>query len=331
MFRDGCSSKARSYIAPRIDGNFTGTTAEILRWTACKWGIDESIVFAQTVMETWWRQTALGDWHADAGACPPGHGLGADGKAGRCPQSYGLLGSRRSSPKGVDPEGLPGALRPGGDNGRVPEPLLTLTAVPFVPEIRLWLADETTGLWDATGGGYRTDQPPPFWAFAWAGGVGLARFVLDHPTAVRGLRVLDLGAGSGIVAIAAARAGAAAVVAADTDPDAEPAIHRNAVANDVLVAVQVGDPLLDDAVDTDVMLIGDMFYSPPIVNRLMRYLRRAQAANPSIRILASDPNRGYLTPDRFEELAAYQVPVRPALEETSSMTATVWQLRPRPH
>ena len=88
---NGYSSRARSYIAPRIDGNFTGTTAEILRWTACKWGIDENIVFAQTVMESWWRQTALGDWHADGGACPPGHGLGADGKAGLCPQSYGLL------------------------------------------------------------------------------------------------------------------------------------------------------------------------------------------------------------------------------------------------
>jgi predicted nicotinamide N-methyase len=218
----------------------------------------------------------------------------------------------------------------GRDNDRVPEPLLTLTVVPFVPEIRLWLADETTGLWDSTDGGYRTDQPPPFWAFAWAGGVGLARFVLDHPAAVRGLRVLDLGAGSGIVAIAAAQAGAAAVVAADTDPDAEPAINRNALANDVPIVIRVGDPLLDDAVDADVILIGDMFYSPPIVNRLMRYLRRAQAANPSIRILASDPNRGYLTPDRFEELAAYQVPVRQALEETSSMTATIWQLRPRP-
>jgi hypothetical protein len=90
----GDTAKARSYIAPRIDGNFTGTTAEILRWTACKWGIDESIVFAQAAIESWWRQDTLGDWDSDASACPPGHGLGADGKAGQCPQSYGILQDR---------------------------------------------------------------------------------------------------------------------------------------------------------------------------------------------------------------------------------------------
>jgi autotransporter family porin len=90
----GDTAKAASTIAPRIDGNFTGTTQEILRWVACKWGIDENIVFAQAAVESWWRQDTLGDWDSDATACPPGHGLGADGKAGQCPQSYGILQDR---------------------------------------------------------------------------------------------------------------------------------------------------------------------------------------------------------------------------------------------
>ena len=90
----GDAAKAASSIAPRIDGDFTGTTQEILRWVACKWGIDENIVFAQAAVESWWRQDTLGDWDSDATACPPGHGLGADGKAGQCPQSYGILQDR---------------------------------------------------------------------------------------------------------------------------------------------------------------------------------------------------------------------------------------------
>jgi autotransporter family porin len=90
----GDTATARSYIAPRIDGNFTGTTPEILRWTACKWGIDENIVYAQAAIESWWRQDTLGDWDSNAGACPPGHGLGADGQSGKCPQSYGVLQDR---------------------------------------------------------------------------------------------------------------------------------------------------------------------------------------------------------------------------------------------
>jgi hypothetical protein len=90
----GDSAKAAKAIAPRIDGNFTGTTQEILRWTACKWGVDENIVYAQAAVESWWRQDTLGDFGTDASACPPGHGLGADGKAGQCPQSYGVLQDR---------------------------------------------------------------------------------------------------------------------------------------------------------------------------------------------------------------------------------------------
>jgi autotransporter family porin len=98
---------AATRIAPRVSGSFTGTTQTILRWTACKWGIDEDMVYAQAAIESWWRQDTLGDWGTDASACPPGHGLGADGKAGQCPQSYGVLQDRWPYMK----QGWPGYAR----------------------------------------------------------------------------------------------------------------------------------------------------------------------------------------------------------------------------
>jgi predicted nicotinamide N-methyase len=202
---------------------------------------------------------------------------------------------------------------------------LTLAPVPDVPEIRLELAGVEVGLWDGRDGDLAAQQPP-YWAFAWAGGKGLARFLLDHPRFVRGKRVLDLGSGSGIVAIAAAKAGAASVCAVDIDADAVAAIGRNAAANAVDVVASAEDPLAGTA-DADVIAVGDMFYSPRMANRIMRFLRRAQAANPAVRVLVSDPNRGYLTPDRFDELAAYDVSVAERVEQTGSMRATVWLLR----
>jgi hypothetical protein len=84
--------KANKHIVPRINGDFTGTTAEILRWAACKWGINQNIVFAQAAVESWWRQTTKGDW--ETSGCPPGHGPGVDGRPGMCPQSWGILQNR---------------------------------------------------------------------------------------------------------------------------------------------------------------------------------------------------------------------------------------------
>jgi len=81
-------------LVPRIDGQFTGTTGQILRWAACKWGIDEDLVAAQAAVESWWRQTNLGDWGTDPRRCPPGHDLGVDGNKGHCPESYGILQNR---------------------------------------------------------------------------------------------------------------------------------------------------------------------------------------------------------------------------------------------
>jgi hypothetical protein len=90
----GNDPRAGSRLAPRIDGKFTGTTEEILRWAACKWGVDEDLVRAQAAIESWWRQDTRGDFGTDASRCPPGHGLGVDGQAGKCPESYGILQNR---------------------------------------------------------------------------------------------------------------------------------------------------------------------------------------------------------------------------------------------
>jgi len=94
FFPAGDTPQADRLLAPRINGDFTGTTSEILRWAACQWGINQNIVFAQAAVESWWNQTTLGDWGTDASACPPGHGLGANGRPGQCPQSYGILQNR---------------------------------------------------------------------------------------------------------------------------------------------------------------------------------------------------------------------------------------------
>jgi predicted nicotinamide N-methyase len=200
-----------------------------------------------------------------------------------------------------------------------------LLSVPLVPEVSIYQVSTEVGLWDGSGGQYHSDQPPPFWAFAWAGGQALARYVLDNADVVAGRDVFDLGTGSGLVAIAAAKAGARSVRASDTDADAIAAVERNARANGVEVLGVVGDPL-NTSVTADVILAGDLFYGPTMTNRVMRFLRRA--AGGGARALVGDPGRGFLLPDRFDELATYDVPVRSVVEDTSTMYATIWQLRP---
>jgi predicted nicotinamide N-methyase len=202
-------------------------------------------------------------------------------------------------------------------------PLLTtaLLPVPLAPEISLYLADAQVGLFDLTDGEFRSDEPPPFWAFVWAGGQALARYVLDHPDEVRGRTVLDVAAGSGVAAIAAARAGASAVTAIDLDRNAAEAIRRNAAANDVTVTAAAMD--VTESPATDVLLAGDVFYSRPVADRLLPALRRSGA-----RVLVSDADRGFLPRRLFEELTSFEVPVRPALETERVMRTRVWQLRP---
>ena len=198
-----------------------------------------------------------------------------------------------------------------------------LTAPPHVPQISLHLADEAHELWQ------RTEEelagiglPPPFWAFAWAGGQGLARHVLDRPETVRGRRVLDFASGSGLVAIAAMKAGAAEAVAADIDPFCATAIRLNAAANGVCVRFLGVDCIgADDG--WQVMLAGDVFYEKPLADRLLPWFAALKARGAEI--LIGDPGRAYLPKAGLEKLAVYEVPVTRALEDAEVKRTTVWR------
>jgi predicted nicotinamide N-methyase len=200
-----------------------------------------------------------------------------------------------------------------------------LMAPPMVREITLYLASEPIALWERTEQeAGRAGLPPPFWAFPWAGGQALSRYLLDHPEHVAGRRVLDVAAGSGLVAIAAAKAGAASVTASETDPLAVEAIALNAEANGVTLAATLGDILDGDARGHDVVLAGDAFYEQPMAERLLPFLVRARVAGALV--LVGDPGRAYLPRRRFEMVATYDVPVSRALEDAGIKRTTVWRL-----
>jgi predicted nicotinamide N-methyase len=198
-----------------------------------------------------------------------------------------------------------------------------LAAPPHVPEIRLHLADEAHELWK------RTEEelaeiglPPPFWAFAWAGGQGLARHALDHPALVAGKRVLDFATGSGLVAIAACMAGAGAVIAADIDPFSSAACALNAAANGVDFAF-TGNDLIETDEGWDVVLAGDVFYDRELASRLVPWFSALRLRGAEV--LVGDPGRSYLPKDKLEALAIYQVPVSRALEDSEVKRTTVWR------
>ena len=200
-----------------------------------------------------------------------------------------------------------------------------LTRPSRVPELRLHLADEAFGLWKQTETELGSAEvPPPYWAFAWPGGQALARYLLDDPVLARDRRVLDLGSGSGLVAIAAARAGAREVTASELDVLAQAAIALNAEANGVKVQVTAEDVFERDGEGADLVLAGDLFYEQPLADRVMDFLERASARGSTV--LAGDPGREYLRRPRFEALASYEVPVPLGLEDRAVKVATV--LRP---
>jgi predicted nicotinamide N-methyase len=203
-----------------------------------------------------------------------------------------------------------------------------LIPAPYLAEVSLHLADDPIELWEKTEAELgESGLPPPFWAFAWAGGLGLARYVLDHPQLVRGRRVFDLASGCGLVAIAAAKAGAAAVAASEIDAFAAAAIGLNARANHVAVEVTLADVLGADpgpGADAAVVLAGDVFYSRAMAERVLPFLRRAQTRGASV--LVGDPGRAYLPATGFDLLASYDVPVTRALEDTDVKPTTVLRL-----
>jgi predicted nicotinamide N-methyase len=196
-----------------------------------------------------------------------------------------------------------------------------LGPVPGVPGIRLHVAGDVLSLWQRTEDEFGAGQPPPFWAFAWPGGQVLARYVLGHPGLVTGRRVLDLGSGSGLVAIAAARAGAAEVRASEVDPLAAAAIRLNAAANGVPEPLISGDVLDGDGDNAGVVLAGDVWYSQPLAERVLAFLQRATARGALV--LAGDIGRAFLPRGRFRVLDARDVPVLADLEDASVKRAMV--------
>lgn len=214
-------------------------------------------------------------------------------------------------------------LTPGPDFRRF---ILANTATmspPHVPEIRLHLADEAHDLW------HRTEEElqasglePPFWAFAWAGGQGLARHILDNRDCVRGKSVLDFATGSGLVAIAAKICGAATVLAADIDPFSADAVNLNAELNGVTIEHTTGNRVGQDH-GWNVVLAGDVFYDRAMAATLIPWFDAL--ASRGAEILVGDPGRAYLPKDRLERLSDHQVPVTRALEDQDVRKTTVWR------
>jgi predicted nicotinamide N-methyase len=207
-----------------------------------------------------------------------------------------------------------------------PEAFITanaaLMAPPLVPEIKLYLATEVVPLWRATEEELeKMGVPPPYWAFAWAGGQALARYLLDHPETVAGKRVLDIGAGSGLVAIAAGKAGAASVLAADIDAFSCAAIKLNAAANDCAILVTQHD-LIGSAGDWDVILVGDLFYERPLAEGLLAWLGKLNRP-----ALLGDPGRNYFPKDQVERLALYKVQTSRDLEDREIRETGVYRLK----
>jgi predicted nicotinamide N-methyase len=192
----------------------------------------------------------------------------------------------------------------------------------LVPEVQLHVADDVVGLWEAMeteGGG--AGQDPPFWAAAWPGGQALARYVLDHPEVVAGRRVLDLGAGSGLVAVAALLAGASGVLASDIDPYSHTAIGLNAELNGVSGIDVVGDVLAGDPPEIDVVLAGDVCYDRDMTSRVLPFLGAAWLRGATV--LLGDPGRAYVPKEGLVEQDAYDVP---DADGGPVRRTTVWRL-----
>lgn len=199
-----------------------------------------------------------------------------------------------------------------------------LAVVPFVPEVSLHQADDIYALWEQTEAAARqAGLDPPFWGVPWPGGVALARYLLDNPAVVAGRAVLDIGSGSGLVAIAAARAGAASVLASEPDPVARAAIGLNAAANDVPPPDCIG-PVFGCGLAADVVVAGDVWYERDFAAQARAYLEASAASGADV--LTGDIGRSYFPRDRYRRLASYELSASKALEGREVLRASVWQV-----
>lgn len=198
--------------------------------------------------------------------------------------------------------------------------------LPFVPEVRLRLADEMTPLWEQTERRAHTAQPPPFWAFAWPGSLAFAHYLLSEPSVVRGKRVLDFAAGCGLAGIAAALAGAAHVRACDIDPLAAVAQRLNAALNQVSLEILADDLVGRELTDVDVVLAGDVCYERDSAESITSWLRALAAADKLV--LLAEPGRAYAPRGGLELAARYAVPTTLELERTERTPTTIWRVLP---
>ena len=197
--------------------------------------------------------------------------------------------------------------------------------MPHAPQISLWLADEITPIWRMTEEELgEIGLPPPFWAFAWSGGQGLARYLLDHPDEVAGRSVIDFATGSGLVGIAAMKARATSVLGADIDPFCGAAVALNAEANGIDMAFTDRDLLDAPPPPVDVICAGDVCYEKPMTERVLAWLGAARANG--TRVLIGDPHRTYFPKSGLELLAEYQVPTTRELEDLAIKRSSVWAL-----
>ena len=196
---------------------------------------------------------------------------------------------------------------------------------PLVPEIPLQLASEVLEIWQLSEEALAArGLPPPFWAFAWAGGQALARLLLDEPERVRGKSVIDFGAGAGLAGLAAAKAGAASVLCADLDPFACAAAAVNAEANGLHVTLTALNLLEAPPPAVDLLLVGDVFYEKETAGSLLTWLEGARDAGATV--LIGDPQRGFLPRTGLEKLVSYGIKTDRALEDTDVRNTSVWRL-----
>jgi len=200
-----------------------------------------------------------------------------------------------------------------------------ILAPSYIPEIKLHLADDAVALWELTEQELDAlDLAPPFWAFAWAGGQALARYLLDNSEIARGREVLDVASGCGVAAIAARLAGARSVSAVDIDAFAVHAARLNAELNNVSINALNGNPV-GQPTGAELVLVGDLFYDRDLAPQVLDWLLALQAAGKQV--LIGDPGRTYLPRHKLEQIAAYNIPVTRALEDAEIKRAAVWRLK----
>ena len=200
-----------------------------------------------------------------------------------------------------------------------------LLSPPLVPEIKLYLAEESVPIWQKTEEELgEINVPPPYWAFAWAGGQALARYILDNPEFIQDKHVLDLGSGSGLTAIVALLAGAADVLACDIDAFALAAARMNARENKVVLSTTRDDLLAGSPLSYDVILVGDLFYERTLAEKVLAFIEAAALGGAVV--LIGDPQRNYFPRGRFTLAAEYLVPVTRELEDSLIKKTAVWRL-----